>query len=57
MNIVDDPNFLERVFEGAKEDEERLRCADLEDMRAMIEDNWGEKLQEGEEASIAKGND
>ena len=34
-NIVDDPDFLERVFKGAKEDEERLFAADREDWCSM----------------------
>ena len=55
MNIVDNPNFLECVMAGAKEDEARLLHADLIANGAMIEDNWGVKLKEGEEVAMQRG--
>ncbi len=36
-NIVDDPDFLERVFVGAKKNRERLREADRQDWSAIAD--------------------
>ena len=36
-DILDDPNFLERIIEGSKEDEERHMEADRQDWEVIME--------------------